>query len=57
VYAKLRSETVTVTPGQKIKAKDHLGQVYTDKDDVSELQFQIWKNSEKQDPEAWLANR
>lgn len=57
VYAKLKSESVTVTPGQKIKAKDSLGQVYTDKDDVSELQFQIWKNSEKQDPEAWLVNR
>jgi len=57
VYAKLKSETVTVVTGQKIKAKDPIGQVYTDKDDVSELQFQIWKSSEKQDPEVWLANR
>jgi murein hydrolase activator len=52
VYAKLKS--VSVTTGQKITAKDIIGTVYTDKDKVSELQFQIWKNSEKLNPEHWL---
>lgn len=52
VYAKLK--TVTVTTGQKVSAKDLIGTVYTDKDGVSELQFQIWKNSEKLNPELWL---
>jgi murein hydrolase activator len=52
VYAKLK--TVNVTTGQKVSAKDIIGTVYTDKDKVSELQFQIWKNSEKLNPESWL---
>ncbi len=55
VYAKLKS--VSVTTGQKIKAKEVLGMVYTDKNDISEVQFQIWKNSDKQDPATWLFNR
>jgi murein hydrolase activator len=52
VYAKLKS--VLVTTGQKVKAKDLIGVSNTDKNDVTEIQFQIWKNSEKQDPEIWL---
>lgn len=55
VYAKLK--TVSVVTGQEVKSKDVLGEVYTDKNDVSELQFQIWKNNEKQDPERWLNGR
>ena len=27
---------------------------YTDKDEVTQLQFQIWKNNLKMDPEEWL---
>lgn len=52
VYARLKS--VSVKTGQEVKAKDIIGEVYTDKDDVSELQFQVWKNSEKLDPEKCL---
>lgn len=52
VYAKLK--TVAVKTGQEIKAKDVVGEVYTDKNDVSELQFQIWQNNAKLDPEKWL---
>jgi len=52
VYARLRSVTVEV--GEEVTAKESIGEVYTDKNDVSELQFQIWKNSVKQDPEKWL---
>jgi len=52
VYARLKS--VLVKNGQEVAAKDPLGLVYTDKDGQSQLQFQIWKNSEKLDPEMWL---
>jgi murein hydrolase activator len=52
VYAKLKSVSVEV--GEDVDAKEPIGEVYTDKNDVSELQFQIWKNSVKQDPEKWL---
>lgn len=52
VYAKLK--TVTVKRGQEIDAKTHIGTVYTDKDGQSQLQFQIWKNNKKLDPEQWL---
>jgi septal ring factor EnvC (AmiA/AmiB activator) len=55
VYAKLKS--VNVSTGQKVNAKDLIGEVYTDKDNVTELQFQIWKNSQKMDPQVWLYNR
>lgn len=55
VYAKLKS--VTVTTGQTIERNTTLGQVYTDKGNASEVQFQIWKNEEKLDPETWLYNK
>lgn len=55
VYAKLK--TVSVITGQEVKSKEILGEVYTDKNDVSELQFQIWKNNEKLNPEVWLHSR
>jgi septal ring factor EnvC (AmiA/AmiB activator) len=54
-YAKLKS--VSVKSGQKVKAKEAIGEVYTNDDEISELQFQIWKGNEKQDPESWLYNR
>jgi murein hydrolase activator len=54
-YAKLKS--VYVKKGQKVQAKEFVGEVYTNEDEVSELQFQVWKNNEKQDPEVWLYNK
>ncbi|MDX2195806.1 MAG: peptidoglycan DD-metalloendopeptidase family protein [Cytophagales bacterium] len=54
-YAKLK--TVKVKEGQKIKMKEELGEVYTNEDDVSEVQFQVWKNNEKQNPEEWLYDK
>ncbi|GAA5039684.1 peptidase M23 [Marivirga lumbricoides] len=52
VYAKLKS--VKVKQGDKITAKQALGIVYTDKDGTSEVQFQVWKNNKKLNPEMWL---
>ena len=60
VYSNLKS--VSVQAGQKVKAKDIIGEVLTDKDGVSEVQFQIWKNTERLNPERlnpehWLINK
>lgn len=55
VYAKLRS--VTVRAGQRVKARETIGTVATDKNGVSELQFQIWKEFTKLNPESWLTPR
>lgn len=52
VYAKLKN--VNVRPGQKLKARDTIGVVATDSDGVSEVNFQIWKNTSKLNPESWL---
>lgn len=55
VYAKLKS--VNVRPGQKLKARDTVGTVATGEDGVSEVNFQIWKNTNKLNPELWLRPR
>lgn len=52
VYARLKE--VTVKPLQNVKAKEAIGSVYTNKDGVSELHFEIWKNDQKLNPEQWL---
>jgi murein hydrolase activator len=52
VYSKLAS--VSVRPGQKITAKDVIGTVAAGNDGTSELQFQIWHNATKLNPENWL---
>ncbi|MGM0580676.1 MAG: murein hydrolase activator EnvC family protein [Bacteroidota bacterium] len=52
VYAKLKD--VKVKKGDQITAKQALGVVYTDSDGTSEMQFQVWKNNEKLNPEQWL---
>lgn len=55
LYARLKK--VEVHSGQKIEAKQTIGNVLTDSHGVSELQFQIWKNDQKLDPEDWLAHK
>ncbi len=55
VYAKLKK--VNVKMGQQIAKQDVIGEVNTDVDGISELQFQVWKNTQKLDPELWLAKR
>ena len=55
VYAKLKS--VSVTTGQQVQRNEILGEVYTDKSNTSELQFQIWRNEQKLDPENWLHDK
>jgi septal ring factor EnvC (AmiA/AmiB activator) len=55
VYSKLSD--VTVKKEQKVKTKDVIGEVLTDKDGISELHFEIWKNMVKLNPEAWLYDK
>lgn len=52
VYANL--SRALVKTGDKVKAKDPIGEVFTDANGVSEVQFQVWKSFNKLDPLAWL---
>ena len=52
VYANLRKSLVKM--GDKVNTRDPIGEVFTDTDGVSEVQFQVWKNFNKLDPLAWL---
>lgn len=55
IYAKLKDVRVKV--GERVKARETIGAVSTDGQGNSELQFQIWKEFAKMNPEAWLAPR
>lgn len=53
VYCKL--QTVTVTVGSKVVLGTPIGIIMkSDDDEKTELHLEIWKNTEKQNPEAWL---
>lgn len=53
VYARL--ETVTVKKGQEVKTKDIIGTVITNPEDQqSILHFEIYKQTELQDPAKWI---
>lgn len=54
VYSGLKD--VTVSKGQKVNTNQELGLVLTNGDGISELRFQIRKNTEPVDPEQWLRN-
>lgn len=53
VYARLK--TINVKKGQKVKAEDIIGEVYTNSKGVTELEFQVYKGTTKLNPENWLA--
>ena len=54
VYANL--DQVYVQQGQKVETKQKIGRVYYDREeDKTELQFQLWKGTEKINPEYWIA--
>ncbi len=55
VYAKLKD--VSVRAGQKVKARETIGTVATDSEGTSSLQFQVWKNTTRLNPESWLLRR
>lgn len=53
LYAQLKSVNVKV--GQTIKKGDILGEVYTNRDGVSEIEFHVYKGVQNLNPENWLA--
>lgn len=55
VYSKLSN--VTVSTGDKVNAGQKIGDVATDNDGTSEINFQVWRNFSKQNPETWLKRR
>ena len=55
LYAKLKK--VNVKKGQLIAKGAQIGEVFTDAEGVSEVQFQVWKSSNKLDPAKWLSAR
>lgn len=54
VYAGLKE--VFVRTKQKVETNQEIGKVFANSDGVSELRFQIFKNSTPIDPEIWLRN-
>jgi septal ring factor EnvC (AmiA/AmiB activator) len=54
VYAGMKE--VYVKMGQKVSVSQEIGQVLTNTDGISELRFQIRKNTTALDPELWLRN-
>lgn len=55
VYARLK--TVFVKSGQEVSAREAIGEVYTNNDEESMVEFQIWKGNSPLDPEAWLSRK
>src|SRR5690606_30878852 len=54
VYAGLKE--VFVKAGQKVTTNQEIGRVFSNAEGVSELRFQIFKNTTALDPQAWLRN-
>jgi murein hydrolase activator len=54
VYAGLKE--VFVRSGQKVTTNQEIGKVFSNTDGVSELRFQIFKNTTALDPQGWLKN-
>ncbi|MFC0264739.1 murein hydrolase activator EnvC family protein [Fontibacter flavus] len=55
MYSKLK--VISVKSGQKVTAKQVLGQVYTNKEGVAEVHFETWKGLQPLNPSIWLAGR
>jgi septal ring factor EnvC (AmiA/AmiB activator) len=52
VYSKLAG--VSVSTGQRVKTGQRIGAVASDEDGTAEINFQVWKNTVRQNPESWL---
>jgi hypothetical protein len=55
VYSKLAK--VNVSTGQKIGSGQRIGVVASGSDGTSEVNFQVWRNFDKINPESWLRGR
>lgn len=52
VYNNLSS--VSVSKGQEVSTKQNIGTIYTDSDNNTIIDFQVWKGTSKQNPAIWL---
>ena len=52
VYSKL--DNVSVFTGQRVRTGQRIGTVASDEDGTAEINFQVWKNTVRQNPESWL---
>lgn len=55
LYSKLR--TIGIKSGQKVSAKEIIGQVATDADGRAEVHFQTWKGLQKMNPSSWITSK
>lgn len=55
MYSKLK--VISVKSGEKVKAKQVLGQVYTNREGVAEVHFETWKGLQPMNPSIWLAGQ
>lgn len=54
LYAKLKNINTNIKKGYTVKAKELIGEVFTDNNDNTEVHFEVWKNFDKLNPEKWL---
>ncbi|MFY0651671.1 MAG: peptidoglycan DD-metalloendopeptidase family protein [Cyclobacteriaceae bacterium] len=54
LYARLKDIDPKIKKGYQIKARENIGQAFTDNDDNTEVHFEVWKNFDKLNPERWL---
>ena len=52
VYSKLANVSVSV--GIRVRTGQRIGSVASDEDGTAEINFQVWKNTVRQNPESWL---
>ncbi len=54
MYSRLR--TISVQSGQKVAAREKIGEVSTGNDGTAEVHFQTWKGLKVMNPTIWLSN-
>ncbi len=57
LYAKLKNINPNIKKGYNIKARETIGEAFTDNNDNTEVHFEVWKNFDKLNPERWLRSR
>ena len=55
LYAKLKN--LKVVKGDTVSEGQVIADLVTNKDGVTQLQFQVWKNNIKLDPEKWIIKK
>ena len=55
LYAKLKN--LNVAKGDNISSGDLIAELVTNADGITELQFQVWKNNIKLNPEKWIMKK